>query len=122
MVICLRLPIECFHHLPPEARYPASFNKARSLLLHELSRYRSKGYAVAGSGACPVCSECAAMTGGERCKNPSQQIYSLESLGVNVAALVNRCFDIHLEWSSSQQTADFVCAVGAAFLNEQGHS
>lgn len=49
--------------------------------------------------------------------NIDERIYSLESLGVNVVALVNKSLDISLDWSSNEITASFVCAVGAVFNN-----
>ena len=119
-VICLRVPQEYFNHLPSEERYHACFKKARSLLVEILLDYREKGYAVAGSGACLACEICAAVDESDckQCRQPDQLIYSLESMGVNVIALVKKCFDIDLEWSSDEQSADFVDAVGAIFLNE----
>jgi hypothetical protein len=36
-------------------------------------------------------------------------------LGVNVIALVKTCFAIDLDWGQ----AEFTCAVGAVFLNEE---
>jgi len=118
-VICLRLPLDYFNHLMAEEKYRDGFRKARSLLVNELLEYREKGYAVAGSGACLACERCVAETSDEHCKNPTKQIYSLESLGVNVVALVKRCFDINLEWTDAERTADHVCAVGAVFFEDK---
>jgi predicted metal-binding protein len=118
-VICLRLPLDYFNHLTTEERYRSGFRKARSLLVNELLKYREKGYAVAGSGACLTCEQCAAETSDEHCRDPAKQIYSLESLGVNVVALVKRCFDINLEWTDAEHTADHVCAVGAVFFEDE---
>ena len=33
--------------------------------------------------------------------------------------LTQRCFDINLEWSGGDQLADFVCALGAVFGNQE---
>lgn len=114
-VLCLRLPTVYFDHLIAEERYRSCFRRARSVLVRELLKHREEGYVVAGSGACLVCEQCVVETGDEHCKRPKEKIYSLESLGVNVIALVNTSFHIDLEWSADEQTADFVCAVGAVF-------
>ena len=71
---------------------------------------------MAGSGPCLACEPCAAEAGLEECSQPDKQIYSLESLGVNVAALCKKALDLDLEWSSDGRPADHVCAVGAVFL------
>ncbi len=119
-VICLRVPQEYFNHLPSEERYHACFRKARSLLVGILLDYRKKGYAVAGSGACLSCEICTVEDEADcrQCRQPDKLIYSLESMGVNVIALVKKSFDIDLEWNSDEQFADFVDAVGAVFLND----
>jgi len=119
-VICLRVPQEYFNHLLSEERYHACFRKARSLLVKILLDYREKGHAIAGSGACLACETCAAEDEAEckQCRQPDKLIYSLESMGVNVIALVKKSFDIDLEWSSDDKFADFVDAVGVVFLNE----
>lgn len=114
-VICLRLPLEYFNHPIPEEKYRACFRKARSLLVDELLGYRNHGYAVAGAGPCLACEECAAEGNNKKCKKPTEKIYSLESLGVNIIKLGKTCFNIDLEWSGQENLADFVCAFGAAF-------
>ena len=70
---------------------------------------------MAGCGACFACEECSAEIGEESCKLPDKRIYSLESLGVNVTALVKKCFDLDFEWTVDEHAADFVCGVGAVF-------
>lgn len=117
-VICLRLPTEQFQELIPEERYSACFRKARNLLMVELLEHRKQGYTVLGSGTCLACERCAVEDGDEECKKPEKRIYSLESLGVNVITLTQKCFDIDLEWSGGDELADFVCALGAVFDNE----
>lgn len=114
-VICLRLPLEYFNHPIPEEKYRACFRKARSLLVDELLGYRNHGYAVAGAGPCLACEECAAEGNNKKCKKPTEKIYSLESLGVNIIKLGKTCFNIDLEWSGQENLADFVCAFGAVF-------
>jgi predicted metal-binding protein len=115
-VICLRIPLEYFHQTIPEEKYRAGFLKARQLLVDELLRFREQGFQIAGSGACTSCEKCAIEEGDETCKNPDERIYSLESLGVNVVALVQDNFDFKLEWSDGFRYADYVSAVGAVFL------
>jgi len=112
-VICVRFPTEHFHQSIPEERYRSCFRKARSLLVAELLDYRRQGHTVVGSGACLACEECAVEAGDEECKKPEKRIYSLESLGVNVITLTQKCFNIDLEWSGGDHLADFVCALGA---------
>jgi predicted metal-binding protein len=121
-VLCLRFPTEQFHQLIPEERYSACFRKARNLLVPELLKYRKQGYTVLGSGTCLACEKCAVEEGDEECKKPEKRIYSLESLGVNVIALTQESFDIDLEWSGGDHLADFVCALGAVFSNQETHS
>jgi len=114
-VICLRMPQEYFSHLASEDKYLTCFRKVRSLLVEILLDYRKRGYIVAGSGTCLECDQCAAELNSAKCKKPTKIIYSLESLGTNLITLVKTCFGIDLEWSSNEQHADFVCAVGAVF-------
>ncbi len=118
-VICLRLPQEYFNHLVSEERYRTCFRKARNLLVDILLDYRKKGLAIAGYGPCLACERCAVENKSEQFSNPDKMIYSLESLGTNLITLVNKCFDIELEWSSDEQYADFVCAVGAVFYEDE---
>ena len=113
-VICLRLPLESFTSQEME-RYRAGFRKASSLLVNELYEHRKSGHLIAGSGACLACDTCVAETGQATCKKPELRVYSLESLGANVTALVRTCFNLDFEWSADENTADFVCAVGAVF-------
>ncbi len=118
-VVCLRLPQEYFSHLVSEERYLTCFKKARSLLVDILLDHRKKGHIIAGSGPCLACEKCAVERKSRRCRKPDKMIYSLESLGTNLITLVKRCFDIDLEWSSDEQYADFVCAVGAVFYKDK---
>ena len=118
-IICVRLPMEYYANVPLENRYRSCFRKAASILVDELLAHRKKGRLVLGSGACLTCEQCSAEIGIEHCKEPPKQIYSLESLGVNVIGLVNTCFAIDLEWSADEHTAQFVCAIGAVFFQEE---
>lgn len=118
-IICLRIPLEYFPQTIPEEKYRAGFRKARQLLVDELMQYREQGLQIAGSGACLSCERCAMEEGDETCKNPDKRIYSLESLGVNVVALVQDNFNFQLEWSAGVQYADYVSSVGAAFFSEK---
>jgi predicted metal-binding protein len=102
-VICVRMPIR-----DPSAVRNA-FDEARGLLLAELDEWRSHGARVLGSGECVACQTCAAATGGDGCVAPAQRTYSLESLGVNVSALVLTALGLRLEWEMRR----FVCSVGA---------
>jgi predicted metal-binding protein len=118
-VICVRFPREYFSHLASDKDYLTRFfRKAGSLLADILLDYRAKGYVIAGSGPCLACERCASDAGLETCSKPDKQIYSLESLGVNVAALCKKAFDLDLEWSSDGRAADHVCAVGAVFFSD----
>jgi len=115
-VICMRIPLEYFHQTIPEEKYRTGFRKARELLIDELLRYREQGFQIAGSGPCLSCENCAIEEGDKNCRAPDEKIYSLESLGVNVVALVQANFDFQLEWSDGFRHADYVSSVGAAFI------
>ena len=78
--------------------------------------FRKKGRLIAGSGPCLLCQPCAAEAGRKRCSRPDGPVYSLESLGVNVADLCKKAFDIDLEWHSEDGRERHVCAVGAVFF------
>ncbi len=80
--------------------------------------HRRKGRAVAGAGPCLACEECAAETTDQTWRKPKKRIYSLESLGVNLTGLAKTCFNLDLEWSCKETFADFVCALGAVFFQE----
>ncbi|MGO8944160.1 MAG: DUF2284 domain-containing protein [Syntrophobacteraceae bacterium] len=116
-IICIRLPQEYFNHIAPEERYRVCFRKARKLLSDELFQFRRQGNKIAGSGPCLACEECIIAEGIQICKKPKERIYSLESLGVNLISLAGEHLNIDLEWSSGANFADFVCAIGAAFLS-----
>jgi hypothetical protein len=49
------------------------------------------------------------------CAKPEERIYSLESTGVDVVALVRTCFGLELEWTREGREPEFVSAVGAVF-------
>lgn len=119
-VICVRFPRAYFAHLTSEEDYLTRFfRKAGGLLTDVLLGYRAKGHIIAGSGPCLACEKCAAEAShGSSCAKPDRQIYSLESLGVNVAALCKKAFDLDLEWSSGGLPAGHVCAVGAVFFSD----
>jgi predicted metal-binding protein len=114
-VICLRIPQDLMEGTSSEERFRRSFRKGKGLLTRELGDYRKKGFLIAGCGACRACPVCALEEGEKECRNPEHRIYSLESLGTNLAALTRRCFDFDLEWSSPESAATFVCAIGAVF-------
>jgi predicted metal-binding protein len=117
IVICVRFPGEQFSHLSGKADYLTRFfKKAGKVLADVLLGYRSRGHMIAGSGPCLACERCGAETGLEACPNPGKQIYSLESLGVNVAGLCKKALDLDLEWGTDGRPAGHVCAVGAVFL------
>jgi predicted metal-binding protein len=117
-VLCIRMPQEYFRDVTQEKIYRECFRKARSILVDELLNYRKQGYLIAGSGFCLACDLCAVEEGSNHCKKPDKKIYSLESLGVNLTALTKQCFEFELEWSANDHAADFVCSIGAIFLNE----
>lgn len=116
IVICVRFPREYVADLSKEKDYLALFfRKAGGLIVDTLLEYRAEGRVVAGSGPCLACGQCAAEVGLAACSKPDERIYSLESLGVNVAGLCKKVLDLDLEWSSDGRPAEHVCAVGAAF-------
>ncbi len=114
-VVCVRIGLEYFACLAAEDKYRAGHQLTRDLLVGILLAYRKQGFIIAGSGACSACQKCVVELDGHECLQPDRQIVSLESLGVNVIALVSECFDFDLEWSADEQTATFVSAVGAVF-------
>lgn len=115
-VVCVRFPGDYFAHLSSQKDYLTRFfRKAGSLLIAELLGFRAEGRIIAGSGPCLACEPCAAESGLKACLQPDKRIYSLESLGVNVADLCRKAFDLDLEWASEGRVANHVCAVGAAF-------
>lgn len=115
-VICVRLPAACFVQHPAEMRSRVGFTEAGKILRRELLHFRGQGRLVAGSGECRVCDPCAAAQGGLHCHHPDEQMYSLESLGVDVADLVRHCFNLELEWDRQDRRAQFISAVGAVFI------
>jgi predicted metal-binding protein len=117
-VICLRIPLAYYNQPTILESCDACFLEMKGVLESELLDYRKQGLIIAGSGACLNCKRCAIVKGREVCKRPEKQIYSLESLGVNIASLMTQCFNISLEWSSEQQAANFICVVGAVFFDK----
>jgi len=117
-VLCIRMPQEYFKNEIQEKIYRKCFRTARGILVEELLHSREKGYQVAGSGFCLACEVCAVEEGSDNCKKAKKKIYSLESLGVNLTTITQKCFGFDLEWSASEQATEFVCALGAVFFNE----
>jgi len=118
-VICVRFPAENFASLGRDKDcLTGYFRKAGGVLVDILLGFRSQGYVIAGSGPCLACEHCAGEAGSEVCPRPDRQVYSLESLGVNVADLCKRAFDLDLEWSSGSLAARHVCTVGAVFFSD----
>lgn len=115
-ILCIRIATSYFSHDSADQRARACFKEAGKILRQELLQFRRQGYRVAGSGECLACDPCVAVQGGLHCAKPLEQIYSLESLGVDVIALVRQCFDLDLEWNRDEQTAQTISAVGAAFF------
>ncbi len=119
-VICVRFQQKHFGHLASHKKHLTHFfRKAGRVLVDALVEYRKQGYVIAGSGPCLACEQCAAEAGQECCSRPDGPIYSLESLGVNVAHLCKEAFGLDLEWSSVGGQAGHVCAVGAVFFKER---
>jgi len=114
-LICYRTPLEQFRSVIIEDSYHAAFRKVSGLVSEELLKERKSGHIIAGSGACQSCNPCAVELGETECRTPSRQIYSLESLGVNVVSLSEKAFGIKLEWSGEGHTAGYVSAFGAVF-------
>ena len=94
----------------------ALFAEARERLLRELLAWRQKGHLVAGAGACSACATCVAREGSVACRSPEKMVYSLESLGVNVAALTKSCFGFDLEWPGAGRPVEVIWAIGAVFF------
>ena len=117
-VLCVRMPQEYFKDVIQEKIYRECFRTARRILVEKLLSYRNQGYLVAGSGFCLACDVCAVEEGEEKCIKPNKKVYSLESIGVNLTTLTKSCFGFELEWSADEQTSDFVCSLGAVFVNE----
>jgi predicted metal-binding protein len=118
-VLSIRMPQEYFNQVIQENIYWECFKKAESILIEELLRYRGKGYLIAGAGFCSSCEICAVEQGYTKCTNPADRIYSLEALGVNITALIKKCFNFDLEWSAKEQVTNFVCSTGAVFCNKK---
>jgi predicted metal-binding protein len=114
-VLCYRTPLIKAGNIPSGEAARLAFTRVRGLLLAELMAARAAGHVIAGSGACSVCQTCAGEAVTEACRSPANRIYSLESLGVNVAALSEKAFQLKLEWSDEKQVARFVSAIGAVF-------
>lgn len=117
-VICLRTPLHLFDHLPEEKRARTAYDKMSLILTDILIKERNKGHLIAGAGACKACLECPLEKETGLCIKPEEQIFSLESLGINISSLMKRCFQIKLEWSESHHAARHICAVGATFINQ----
>jgi predicted metal-binding protein len=116
-VICVRFHARHFGYLASDERYLAHFFRtAGRVLVGSLLDFRKKGRVIAGSGPCLLCQPCAAEEGHKECVRPDGPVYSLESLGVNVADLCKKAFDIDLEWHSECLPERHVCAVGAVFF------
>jgi predicted metal-binding protein len=118
-VLAIRMPQEYFNQVIQENIYAECFEKARQILMEELRRYRGKNSLIAGAGYCTFCETCAAEEGYKNCISPENRVYSLESLGVNIAALTKRCFGFDLSWNAQEQVNNFVCSVGAVFCNKK---
>jgi len=116
-VICFRTPLDYFDHLPKEKRARMAYDEMSSLLGEILMKERSQGKLVAGAGACKACRDCPIEKEGMICIKPEKQIFSLESLGVNLSSLIEMCFPFKLEWIESQYAARHICAVGACFFD-----
>jgi predicted metal-binding protein len=118
-VISIRMPQEYFNQVIQENIYWECCKKAEGILTEELLRYKGKGFLIAGAGFCSSCEICAVEKGLNKCTSPSNRIYSLESLGVNITSLVKNCFNFELDWSSKEHMTDFVCSTGAVFCNKK---
>jgi len=119
-VICIRMPRENSGQSTRGESAGECFARAREILVEELTGYRVRGYLIAGSGSCQACAVCVAEGGLTLCRHPDRRIFSLESLGVNVAALARSCFGLDLDWDSAEHATGFICAIGAVFMNDPG--
>lgn len=118
-VISIRMPQEYFNQVIQENIYWECFQKAEDILIEELLLYKKKGYLIAGAGFCTSCEICAVEQGYTKCLNPDKRIYSLESLGVNLASLIKKCFHFELDWGAKGHMTNFVCSTGAVFCSKK---
>lgn len=114
-IICYRIHMEQIQPVVGEPVYRTAHKTVKALIDKELLAYRKQGMIVAGAGRCLACKECAIERGDLTCRNPSQLIYSLESLGVNLVSLSENVLKLTLQWSSNGHDADHVSAIGAVF-------
>ncbi len=117
-VISYRVSIANFKAGTVLERAYAAFGQMKARLVADLLKEREAGHIIAGSGHCDVCKQCAAELDNDACRFPDKMIYSLESLGVHVARLSEKAFDIKVEWSDEEHAANYVSAIGAVFLRE----
>lgn len=97
----------------------AEIRKAGQFLAEELKPYLKQGHKVAGAGFCRACPTCAAEVGSNACNKPAERIFSLEAMGIDVAALIKQSFGFGLEWNTGTQRASYLCAAGAVFYDEK---
>lgn len=117
-VICVRVPQPHAGAAATDEKIVEIFREAGNILNEVLLAYRASGHRIAGSGPCRMCAQCAGESGRNACRRMDERIYSLESLGVNVAALTKRACGIDLQWASGSRKAAFISAVGAAFFEK----
>ncbi len=110
-VLYYRVFLDQYADSTPYNRVRASNSVIKSLLDRELLSFKSKGFKVVGSGSCRACKPCGAKIR-VKCKKPDKLIYSLEALGVDVGALVKKCFDIDLQWYKKGRSQDYTSVVG----------
>lgn len=114
-IICYRIHMEQIQPVIGEPVYRTAHKTVKALIDKELLDYRKQRKIIAGAGRCLACKECVIERGDKICRTPSQLIYSLESLGVNLVSLTEKVLELTLEWSSTGHEADHVIAIGAVF-------
>lgn len=116
-VLSYRVYLDHVREVPGEPKYRTAHMLVRGFLVEELYQYRKRGCIIAGAGACLVCKECVAETGGNVCREPSRLVYSLESLGINLVSLSKNVLGLRLQWGGGELEAEHVVAMGAVFCS-----
>ena len=78
----------------------------------------TNGRAALFTGLCPHCgNESCARRIGQPCRHPNLTRPALEALGFNIDRTVTDYFGIDLLWVEDKETPEYICLVGAVFLN-----
>lgn len=89
------------------------FRKYMTLLNNELLEMESKDPRYvslsAGCSRCKVCSR----VDGEQCRYPNKMRHAIDASGVNVVKLLDKYFDITVQWTSNNHLPEHMCIVSA---------